>query len=96
MLLASSPSPVRGLKVIKAGPAEIELGWTPNPEKGIAYYLVSCGPADGPVAVTKKAKEPRVRIGGLKRKAGEVWRAVVKAVNARGLVSWDDATVEIK
>ena len=96
MLLASSPSPVRGLKVLKAGLAEVELGWTPNPEKGTTYYLVSCGPTDGPVAVTKKVKEPRVRIGGLKRKPGEVWRAVVKAVNARGLTSWDEAAAEIK
>ena len=57
---------------------------------------MSCGPTDGPVAVTKKVKEPRVRIGGLKRKPGEVWRAVVKAVNARGLTSWDEAAAEIK
>ncbi|MDH4198731.1 MAG: M28 family peptidase, partial [Candidatus Aminicenantes bacterium] len=96
MLLASSPSPVRDLKVLKAGPAEVELAWTPNPEKGITHYLVSCGPKDGPAAVTKKVKEPRVRLAGLKRKTGEPWRAVVKAVNARGLESWDDATIEIR
>ncbi len=96
MLLASSPSPVRDLKVLNSGPAEVELGWTPNPEKGITHYVVSCGPKDGPAAVTKSVKEPRVRFTGLKRKAGEEWRAVVKAVNTRGLQSWDEAMVEIK
>jgi Tol biopolymer transport system component len=93
MLLASSPSPVKGLKVVKAGADGAEMSWTPNPEKGISHYVVTWGPEGKAPGGNRKVKEPRAIIKGLKVGTGEKWRVSVKAVNARGLASWDEAKV---
>jgi hypothetical protein len=99
MLLASSPSPVKGLKAVKteAGPGggEVEVSWTPNPEKGISYYVVTWGPEGKAPAGSRKVKDPRAVIKGLKPGAAEKWWVSVKAVNARGLASWDDASIKV-
>jgi len=93
MLLASSPSPVKGLKVVKAGVDGAELSWTPNPEKAISHYVVNWGPEGKAPGGSRKVREPRVVIKGFKAGAGEKWRVSVKAVNVRGLASWDEAKV---
>jgi hypothetical protein len=93
MLLASSPSPVKGLKVVKAGVDGAELSWTPNPEKGISHYIVSWGPEGKAPAGSKKVKEPRAVLKGLKVRVGERWGVSVRAVDVRGLGSWDEAKV---
>jgi Tol biopolymer transport system component len=95
MLLASSPSPVKGLKVVKAGADGAELTWTPNPEKGISYYLVTWGPEGNAGSFSKKVKEPRAMLKGLKTGAGEKSWVSVRAVIARGLASWDEARVAV-
>jgi Tol biopolymer transport system component len=96
MLLASSPSPVKGLKVVKAGVGGVELSWTPNPEKGISHYVVSWGAEGKAAAGSMKVKEPTVVLKGLKPGAGDKWMVSVKAANVRGLVSWDEAKVMVE
>jgi Tol biopolymer transport system component len=98
MLLASCPSPVKRLKVVKAvqdGTDAVGLTWTPNPDKGISYYLVTWGLEGKAVAGSKKVKMPRAMLKGLKTEAGQEWTVSVKAVNARGLASWDEAKVAV-
>jgi len=95
MLLASSPSTVKGLKVVKAGADREELTWTLNPEKRISYYLVTWGPEGKAESFSRKVKEPQVLIKDLKPGSGEKWTVRVKAVNARGLSSWDEAKVSV-
>jgi|GEM_PF-282727 len=94
MLLASSPSPVKSVKVAGVGTdgaGSVEVTWTPNPERGIAHYVVSWGLEGKAEIFSKKVKEPRVSLKGLKTEAGEKWMVSIKAVNARGLSSWDEA-----
>ena len=94
MLLASAPARTKDLKIESAGSDAIELSWTPGPEKGIASYTVAYGPASNPVARTLTVKAPRARITGFK--PGEIREVAVRAVNARGLYSWDWARVTVK
>ncbi|MEN6312103.1 MAG: M28 family peptidase [Acidobacteriota bacterium] len=103
MLLASSPSPVRGLKAETTrsgtGAGEgtttgaVDVSWTPNPEKGISHYIVAWGPQGKAAAGSRKVKEARTRIKGLK--TGEEWAVTVRAVNARGLASWDESKIVV-
>jgi hypothetical protein len=95
MLLASSPSPVRDIKSARAGEEGLEISWAPNPEKGIAYYVVTWGPDDGPAIATKKVKVPHIRLPAPKLKPGQKLRVSVSAVNARGMVSWDEGRIEV-
>jgi len=94
MLLADSPARLKDLKVEKGTADVVELSWAPAPEKGIASYIVSYGPDNNPAARTLKTKEPKARITGFK--AGETWLVAVKAVNSRGLASWDWARATIQ
>src|SRR4029077_20002769 len=48
MLLASSPSRITNLKVDSYSGTTATLSWTPSPEKGIASYAVTYGPASSP------------------------------------------------
>jgi hypothetical protein len=84
MLLASSPSRLTNLKVDSYANGTAMLSWTPSPEKGVTSYIVSHGTAR--VTVT----QPRAV---LQVPAGTV--VSVKAVNARGLESWDAARVMV-
>jgi len=103
MLLASSPSPVRGLKAVpmRSGPGAgegtatgaVAVSWTPNPEKGISHYIVAWGPEGKAAAGSRKFKEARVRLKG--PKAGEKWVVTVRAVNERGLASWDESKIVV-
>jgi hypothetical protein len=87
MLLASSPSRLKGLAV-----ANGTATWTPSPEKGVTGYVVTWGPADAPERNRIRVTGPSARIPGLA--AGMVVQ--VKAVNARGLEGWDWARVIAK
>jgi hypothetical protein len=95
MLLASSPSPVKGLKVVSVGADGVELSWTPNPEKGISDYVVCWGLEGKAAAGSRKVKVPRAVIKGLRPVAGEKWWVSVRAVNARGLASWEEAKADV-
>jgi hypothetical protein len=69
MLLASSPSPVKGLKAVM-GADGAEINWTPNPEKGIIHSIVTWGPENRAATGSRKLREVRTRIKGLKVGAG--------------------------
>lgn len=90
MMLASSSSPVKDLKVISYDGKMAELSWTPSPEKSVRSYIVTYGFSNGPLRREKTAA-PRVTLRVVK--PGMV--VSVKAVNARGLEGWDWSRVTI-
>jgi hypothetical protein len=83
MLLASSPSPVKDLKVLSFSGERAEVSWTASPEKGVRSYLVSYGRAEGPQKKIK-VNEPRAMLRGVA--PGMV--VAVKAFHANGLEGW--------
>jgi Tol biopolymer transport system component len=92
MLLAASPARIKDLKIASQQNGVIELSWAPSPEQGVRSYTIAYGPESNPRTMTVKA--PKARITGMK--PGEKWQLAVKAVNARGLASWDWARVTTK
>jgi Tol biopolymer transport system component len=90
MMLASSPSMVKDLKVIAYDGKAAELLWTPSPEKGVREYILTYGSENGP-AQRMKVSAPRATLRDLK--PGTV--VSVKAVNERGMEGWDWSRVTI-
>jgi len=104
MLLASSPSRIKDLKVeIASGGATVT--WAPSPEKGVTSYIVEYGPAPparrssvgnaasgGGMSRRVTVTAPRARLTSVA--PGTV--IAVKAVNARGLDGWDWAKVTVQ
>lgn len=88
MMLASSPSRLKDLKVDSYDGSTAELSWAASPEKGVRGYLVSYAGAKQPI----KVSAPRVSLKNVP--PGTV--VSVKAVNARGLEGWDWARVTVK
>jgi len=89
MMLASSPTPVRDLKIIGLKNNSAEVTWTPSAEKGILSYIVEFGPENNPSAFSVTVKEPGINLTGFLLKKGEKLAVAVKAVNGRGISSWD-------
>ncbi len=88
MMLASSPSRLKDLKVESYDGATAELSWTASPEKGVRGYLVNYAGSKQPIKVTA----PRVTL-----KTVPPGTAVsVKAINARGLEGWDWSRITVK
>ena len=92
MLLASSPSRVKGLKLERYEGGSAALAWTASPEKSVSGYIVTWGPLANPYKAQLRVPRPAATINGVK--PGTV--VSVKAVNARGLEGWDWARVTIK
>jgi len=92
MGLASSPSRLTGLKVERAKTGALNVSWTPSPEKGIVTYIVAFGPPGKPMAHTLTATTPHAQ---LPAGSGPL-QVAVKAVNARGLASWDWARTTVQ
>lgn len=90
MMLASSPSPVKDLKVISYDGKTAELSWSPSPEKSVRGYIVTYGFDNAPLR-REKTVASRVTLRDVK--PGTV--VSVKAVNARGLEGWDWSRVMI-
>jgi len=90
MMLASSPSPVRDLKVISYDGKTAELSWAPSPEKSVRGYIVTYGSNNAPLR-REKTVASRVTLRDVK--PGMV--VSVKAGNARGLEGWDWSRVTI-
>jgi hypothetical protein len=90
MLLAASPSRLTDLKAERSGGA-VTLSWKPSPEAGVTGYIVSYGPADNPGAQQLRVSNPSATLKGVPADA----RVAVKAVNAKGLESWDAARVVV-
>ena len=84
MLMASSPSRLKDLKVASYDGKTAELTWTASPEKSVRSYIVAYGPSNGPQQRVK-VNTPHATLRNVK--PGTV--VAVKAVNARGLEGWD-------
>src|SRR5262249_22886346 len=85
MLLASSPSRLTNLKIESYTGGTATLSWTPSPETGVTSYIVAYGPPASPLQHRVTATQARVVLPQLP--PGSV--ISVKAVNSRGLESWD-------
>ena len=92
MLLASSPSRVKDLKVTGQAGGPAQVTWTGSLEKGVTGYIVAWGPADAPLRNTMRVTKPAADIASVS--PGMV--VSVKAVNARGLEGWDWARAAVK
>jgi Tol biopolymer transport system component len=95
MLLASSPSRIKDLKIGGVKGDTLEVSWTPSPEMGISDYTVAYGVGNSPISRIITVKEPRARLTGFKLKSGETLHVAVKAHNIRGLAGWDWARATI-
>jgi len=84
MLLASSPSRLTNLKIDSYANGTANLSWTPSPEKGVTGYVVAHGASH--ITVTEPKAVLQVPAGTT---------VSVKAVNARGLESWDAAKIKV-
>jgi hypothetical protein len=90
MMLASSPSPVKDLKLTGYDGKTAELSWAPSPEKTVRNYIITYGANDGS-SRRMKVNAPRVTLRDVKPET----LVSVKAVNARGLEGWDWSRVSI-
>ncbi|MGH7568161.1 MAG: M20/M25/M40 family metallo-hydrolase, partial [Gemmatimonadales bacterium] len=91
MLLASSPARPTGLRVAVAGRDSVAVEWQPAPERGVTGYRVVWGPAEDLQRRTITVTEARAALAD----AGPGTVVSVKAVNGRGLESWDWARAEV-
>lgn len=94
MLIASSPAPVKDLKVGALKRDTAEATWTTSPEKGIVSYIVEYGPESNPAASRITVTEPKAALKGFSLKKGEKLGVAVKAVNGRGIAGWDWARTD--
>ena len=92
MLLASSPSRLKDLRVDSVERRSATVAWTPSPEKGVTGYIVAYGPAREARRATATRGEAAATLPGVA--PGTV--VSVKAVNAKGLEGWDWARVTVK
>ena len=68
------------------------MTWTPSPEKGVTGYIVAYGPPSNPEAQQIRVTQATADLP----KAGPGTVVSVKAVNVKGLESWDSARTAIK
>lgn len=87
MLMASSPSRLKDVKVERTGSAA-SVAWTPSPEKGVGSYIVAYGPKTDPYRKRVTVSAPRAKLDQIA--AGDIVN--VKAVHAQGLEGWSWAT----
>jgi hypothetical protein len=92
MLLASSPSRLKDLKVDSFVGGNATLSWSPSPEKAVTGYIVAYGSASKPLAQQIRVTKPSATLSAIA--PGTV--VAVKALNARGLEGWDWAKVTVK
>ncbi len=90
MMLASSPAPVKDLKVVSFDGRTAELTWTASPEKNVKQYLVAFG-ADEKQLRQIKVNAPKATLKDIK--PGMIVQ--IKAVNAKKLEAWDWSRVKL-
>jgi hypothetical protein len=95
MRLAWGESRLQDVKVGAPRAAGAEVSWTPSPEKGVKGYVVAYKPSSNPLARTLAVKEPRVALSALQLRKGDTLHVAVKAIDARGLESWDWARASV-
>lgn len=85
MYLASAPSRLNGLTTTRIEDEALRVEWSASPEKDIAHYEITWGPADNPTRQRTQSTSPRIVLRDVP--AGSMVQ--VRAVNRRGLVGWD-------
>jgi hypothetical protein len=90
MMLASSPAPVKDLKVLSFDGKTAKLTWTASPEKGVRQYLVVYG-LDEKQMKRITVSSPSVVLSDAKPGA----LVQVKAVKTNKLEGWDWARTKI-
>ena len=91
-LLAASPSRLTGLRVHQErGGGGTIVQWNPSVESSVSSYTVAYGPVDDPMRYTVRVGEPEVMINLPDRPLV----LAVRAVNQRGLASWDWARTTV-
>ena len=80
-------TPGRGgsLEAQRGGGGSVAVRWSVSPETGIESSVVTYGPHHDPTRYTMDVKQPRATISV----TAETTVVAVKAMNARGLSSWD-------
>jgi hypothetical protein len=91
MALASSPSRLKDLSVVRNG-SRVDVTWTASPESGVTSYIVTYGPSSNAQERRVTVKTPRATLSDVP--AGT--QIAVKAVNAKGLESWDWARTAVR
>ncbi|MGQ0714272.1 MAG: M20/M25/M40 family metallo-hydrolase [Gemmatimonadaceae bacterium] len=91
MLLASSPSRPSGLEVVWREGNRAEVRWTAAGERDHARYVVRIDPPGSAPPRTVTATTPRATLTGI----ASGTEIAVRAVNARGMESWDAARVVV-
>ena len=90
MLLASSPARPTGLELVRHERDRLDIRWTPAPERDHARYVIRIDP---PAAATRTVTvtTPGATLTGVA--PGSV--IAVRAVNSRGMESWDAARLVV-
>ena len=91
MLLASSPSRLKDLRIESFRNGAATVSWTPSPEKGVTSYLVAYGPPAKPESQQVRVVKPPAVLTGIA--PGTV--VAVKAINSKGLEGWDWARITV-
>jgi len=91
MLLANSPARLKDLRIVSRSGGNAVIEWTPAPESGIVEYVIAYGTAENPERESVRVREARATV---RAPAGSVLS--VKAVNQRGMLSWDWARVIVE
>src|SRR5687767_4385428 len=91
MLMASSPARPTGLELVKRDGDRVELRWAPALERDNARYVVRIDPPGTAATRTVTVTTPGATLTGVQ--AGS--EIAVRAVNARGMESWDAARISI-
>jgi hypothetical protein len=92
MLLASSPSRIKNVRIDRESGTTAHISWTPSPESGVASYVVAYGPASNPMAHRATVTTPQTTLVAV----GTGTKVAVKAVNARGMAGWDWGVAEVR
>ena len=91
MAMASSPSRLKDLSAVRNG-SRVDVTWSASPESGVTSYIVTYGASSNAPERRVTVKTPRATLNDVP--AGT--QVAVKAVNARGLESWDWARTILK
>jgi Tol biopolymer transport system component len=91
MLLASSPARPTGLELVRQDGDRVEIRWTAAAERDHARYVVRIAPPGAAAPRTLRVTAPRATLTGV-TPGSEI---AVRAVNTRGLESWDAARLVI-
>jgi hypothetical protein len=87
MLLASSPARPTGLELVNQDGDRVEIRWAPAPERDHARYVVGIDPPGTGAMRRVTVSVPRAALTAV-APGSEI---TVRAVNGRGLESWDAA-----